>query len=309
MPLIRTRADLLDRGFRDSEIRRALAAGTLVRIRRGSYVDGPLDAEEEARAALITRVAAVSARIGGNAVFSHSTAAALWDLPFLDALPETTHVTMDRPAHGARRANVHQHTGPLTTEEIMEYRGIRLTTLPRTLVDVARTEGFRQGVVMADHALRQSPDPEALRRAMEVSIQRIKASVGIGQARRMAAFAVPEAESPGESISRVVLWEQDVPTPQLQYRLVLRLAGGGWGEFRTDFAWERQKVVGEFDGKVKYERFGREGESAGDVVFREKRREDAIREAGWAVMRWTWGDLERPEVLGRRLREVLATRS
>ncbi|WOQ16699.1 hypothetical protein [Raineyella sp. W15-4] len=203
---------------------------------------------------------------------------------------------------------VHQHPGALDPEEIIVREGIRLTALPRTLVDVARTEGFRTGVVMADQALRLSRDPEGLRSAMDASIGGLRGTGGIGVARRMTFFATGMAESPGESLSRIVLSEQQVPTPQLQYRLVLRMPGGGLRTFRTDFGWEAQKVVGEFDGRVKYERYARRGDSPGDVVFREKRREDAIRAAGWLVLRWTWGDLARPDELGRRIREALAAR-
>ncbi|WOP19882.1 hypothetical protein [Raineyella sp. LH-20] len=191
----------------------------------------------------------------------------------------------------------------------MVRQGIRITGLARTLVDVARTEGFRPGVVMADHALRLSPDPEGLMGAMRVSIGRLKGASGIGEARRMALFATGAAESPGESLSRIVLSEQHVPIPQLQYRLTLSMPGGRRQTYRTDFAWERQKVIGEFDGRTKYERYRRRGETPGDVVFREKVREDAIRAAGWLVVRWTWEDLTRPDQLGRRLRDVLAGRS
>ncbi len=58
-----------------------------------------------------------------------------------------------------------------------------------------------------------------------------------------------------------------------------------------DFGWEEHRVVGEFDGKVKYGRLLKPGQTPGDVVFAEKRREDAIRDEGWEVARWIWADL------------------
>ncbi|MGY1823475.1 hypothetical protein [Geodermatophilus sp. SYSU D00079] len=39
-------------------------------------------------------------------------------------------------------------------------------------------------------------------------------------------------------------------------------------------------------------------------MFEEKRREDALRDEGWGVVRWTWGDLV-PRVLGPRVRRAL----
>lgn len=309
LPTVRTHRALLADGVSDPEIRAALAAGTLVRVRRGCYVNGPLDPGQEARAAVVARVAAVAGQGAGPAVFSHATAAALWGLPFLGDPPETIHLTVPSSAHGARRSALHVHAGDLVPEETVEHRGIRLTSLARTLVDVARSEGFRQGVVMADHALRLHPDPDALRAAMGASIDRSATCAGVARARRTLEFAVPEAESPGESLSRVVFREQNVPVPILQYRLVVRLPGGGRGDFRTDFAWEQQEMVGEFDGAAKYHRYLAPGETPGDAVAREKQREDMIRAAGWGVVRWTWSELQRPVTLARRVREVLQARS
>lgn len=75
---------------------------------------------------------------------------------------------------------------------------------------------------------------------------------------------------------------------------------------RVDFGWERQRTLGEFDGKVKYGRLLRLGETAGDAVYREKAREDMLRDFGWEVVRWTWDDLSRPAVLADRLARAFA---
>jgi len=58
---------------------------------------------------------------------------------------------------------------------------------------------------------------------------------------------------------------------------------------------------GEFDGLVKYGRLLRPGQDAGQAVFEEKRREDAIRDEDWRVTRWTWPDLEPFEGVARRI--------
>jgi hypothetical protein len=57
-------------------------------------------------------------------------------------------------------------------------------------------------------------------------------------------------------------------------------------------------------GRVKYGRLLRPGQEAGDVVFEEERREDAMRDAGWEVVRWTWRDLATPERVGDRVRRA-----
>jgi hypothetical protein len=75
---------------------------------------------------------------------------------------------------------------------------------------------------------------------------------------------------------------------------------------RADFGWELERTLGEFDGKVKYGRLRRPGEEPEDAVFREKVREDRIRDLGFEVVRWTWSDLKQPQVLADRLQRAFA---
>ena len=55
------------------------------------------------------------------------------------------------------------------------------------------------------------------------------------------------------------------------------------GQFvaRVDFCWKKQRTIGEFDGKIKYRRVLKPGQSIEDVLFEEKRREDVLRDLGW----------------------------
>jgi hypothetical protein len=74
----------------------------------------------------------------------------------------------------------------------------------------------------------------------------------------------------------------------------------------TDFAWEEHKLLGEFDGKVKYGRLLRSGEEPEDAVFREKRREDLLRETtGWGMIRLVWSDLYSPLATAARVRRMM----
>ena len=63
-----------------------------------------------------------------------------------------------------------------------------------------------------------------------------------------------------------------------------------------DFYWEEDHHVGEFDGKVKYGRLLRPGESPGDAVFREKRREDRVRAQLFGMSRWVFADMSATQV-------------
>jgi len=92
-----------------------------------------------------------------------------------------------------------------------------------------------------------------------------------------------------------------IPSPEPQQKIYDergRLIG------RADFAWEEFHTLGEFDGKKKYGRLLKPGEAPDDAVYREKLREDALRGAGWQVVRWTWADLGRRHEIASRLRQA-----
>ena len=122
----------------------------------------------------------------------------------------------------------------------------------------------------------------------------------------MLEFADPASESPGESLSRANIHLLGFAPPVLQHRIADRD-----GEFaRTDYYWPEAKLAGEFDGQGKYLRgAGESGSSAGDVVLREKKREDRIRRTGIGVARWDWRDAKDLPTLRRILSEAGVPRS
>ena len=84
-----------------------------------------------------------------------------------------------------------------------------------------------------------------------------------------------QSDSPGESVSRVQFFRFGDPStraadPRVRHA---RRARSGF----ADFYWKECRHLGEFDGKAKYEKYLRPGETAADCVFREKRREDRMR--------------------------------
>src|SRR4029079_18992923 len=82
------------------------------------------------------------------------------------------------------------------------------------------------------------------------------------------------AQSPGESRSRWLFFAEGIPAPELQFE-VYDAAGMLVGT--TDFAWRRHRLLGEFDGRSKYGRLLRPGQTPEEVVWAEKLREDALR--------------------------------
>jgi hypothetical protein len=113
-------------------------------------------------------------------------------------------------------------------------------------------------------------------------------------------------ESAGESRTLYLCWNQHLPPPEPQYKV---RDSRGVVVARVDFAWPGLGVFLEFDGKVKYQRFLREGETPADAVVREKRREELVCGlTGWRCIRLVWSDLYRPELTAARIRATLEGR-
>ncbi|HET9647225.1 MAG TPA: type IV toxin-antitoxin system AbiEi family antitoxin domain-containing protein [Microlunatus sp.] len=297
VPQIWTTNELRRRGFESPELARLVRSGELTRIRRGAY--GP--PEPQAPPVTLHRrlIEASIGELGPGAVLSHGSAAVMHGLPVWATAIERVHVTRDRGYGARQRRSVDVHGAGLTADDITVVDGVTVTSLARTVLDLGRTRSWEQAVAAGDRALAIGLGRDDLDRCLD----RMRGWPGSRQAARVSACLDPASESPGESVSRVRLVEQGLPSPILQY--VVR-DDRGQAIARSDFAWEEYRTIGEFDGKVKYGRLLRPGERIDDVVFAEKQREDAIRDQGWQVVRWLWDDLYRPGVIGDRVRRAFA---
>ncbi|MGY1685848.1 type IV toxin-antitoxin system AbiEi family antitoxin domain-containing protein [Geodermatophilus sp. SYSU D00867] len=291
-PLLR-RSEALAAGLSDDELARAVRRGELIRIRRGAYLDPTAGLPRHHALVLATAPA-----LRDGSVVSHASAAVLHGLPLWRVAPGRVHVTRRPPAAGSGSARVHLHVARLAEDELVLVDGVLLTGLARTVVDLARSVPFESAVVTADGALAAGG---VTREELTACLQRTGPVPGSRRAARVVAFADGRSGSVGESRSRVLLHRLGLPSPDLQVRLLRpdrSLVG------RCDFGWRAHRTVGEFDGRVKYR--ADEGQDPGDVVFREKLREDEIRDSGWEVARWTWADLDAPAVVDRRIRRAFS---
>jgi predicted transcriptional regulator of viral defense system len=100
------------------------------RIARGIYrlIHFPTSRFEDLYAALL--------RAGPRAVISHETALAVYDLS--DVLPSQVHVTIPRTG-SRRRQGLRLHTQVLDDSDVAMREGLKVTSVPRTIADVATT--------------------------------------------------------------------------------------------------------------------------------------------------------------------------
>lgn len=285
-----TRQDALDAGFTPRQIRVRCAAEWLV-LRRGVYAVRSFAQAltPEARHVLGAAAVALASRLG--LVLSHRTGALAHALPLLGKLPEHPQLTRDARGPDDTSRTPGLHVAALPDTERTTVGGIPVTTLPRTAVDVARSEPLRHGLVVADAVLRRLVPRDDL---LAVALAH-RSWPGGPRAVKVAAFADGRAETPLETITRLVYRQQGLPDPETQVEV--------WRDGRfvalVDFLFREQRTVGEADGMGKYDQPG--------ALRTEKLREEDLRRCGLEVVRNTWDEAwhEHGQVeLAQRMRDA-----
>jgi uncharacterized protein DUF559 len=217
------------------------------------------------------------------------SAAAVLGLPLPTGPPPQPQLTEPRaptPAPPARRKGAEgRRAGALlrcswlSESEVRTTRGgLRVTSPVRTVLDCARELDAPWGLAVADAALT----------GLRVTTGRLASAVATHppvpgrRARWVVEHARPGVESPLESLARAVIVLAGLPEPTPQVWV-----GTGSGSFRVDLLDEVNRVITEADGKLKY--------TAQEDLWKEKRREDALRAQGFEVVRFTMSDYHQPQ--------------
>jgi hypothetical protein len=293
--------EALQAGFNDRAVRDLVRRGDWHKVRHGSFTFGDVWSEADAgeRHRIFARAVLRTTRV--PAVLSHTSAiveltTTFWDLDLSDA-----HITRLDGRTGRRAAGVCQHQGCLREGDIEDINGVQTTSPTRAALEFSTVADTLRSLIVVNgllHAKRTTP--KELHERNEASIHRWPRTLRTDLVLRLADGRI---ESVGETRAFYLFWRQGVPRPEPQFEVFDER--GTWIA-RVDFAWPDHKVFVEFDGKVKYQGGLRPGEDPGDVVFREKKREDLIRRVtGWTCIRLTWADLYSPEATAARVRQAL----
>lgn len=276
-----------------ADLHRRIVSGELVRVARGVYRP-PIPASVRPGPArdlrYLHRVQAAQLVANDELLFARHSAAVLWQLPVVDSWPAAVHVIAPVAAGGRSTAGLRRHTvGPVDSVQLGSFR---VTTLARTVVDIARTATLREAVTMADAALHGLRDSSGRILRAPISKADLLAELGdarsgngVVKARVAIEIADGAAESVGESCSRVGIHLLGLPAPRLQVSFSDRFGKIG----TVDFWWPEFNLIGEFDGEMKYEDpVFLAGRTPRQVLHDEKRREDRLRGLGHGLTRWGW---------------------
>lgn len=274
-----TRRQAIDAGLRDDHLAYLVRRGAIAHVARGVYVVG----------APVPDALAIST--SWHAAISFESAVAWYgvDLP---APVDRLHVTVPRARarYAEKVPGIRLHRADVAPWDIATVRGARVTRPLRTALDVCRHAPLERSVTIVDAFLRA--------RAFSIAefLRAARLSKGPGRLRIQAAARLvdPQAGSVLESLTRVLMWRDGLPTPQTQ----LSVRGSGRWIGRVDFAWPDHKVILECDGYGFH--------AAKDPFQRDRRRWSAITAAGWQLVVVTWFDVTRdPAYVLGVVREVL----
>ena len=272
-----TRAQLLDAGLTERQVDGRLRAGGLHRVHPGVYRVGHRAPSTEA-----TYLAAVLAAGEGSVLSGLAAAHLLGLVKGPPPMPDVTART-ERRIEGVRTRRCRL----LNAQDVMRVRGIPVTTVPRTLVDIA-------GALSPDALARACHEAGVRYRTTPAQVEAVLAlrpqSPGARKLRRVIEGDVRVTLSRLESSFLKLLSDAGLPLP-----LTNRPAGGR----RVDCRWPEYRLTVELDSyRFHNSRYSWE---------QDRRRDREARSRGDELRRYTYADVtEDPDNVLREIRALLS---
>ncbi len=286
-------------GFDQREIARWVDRRALVRMSRGAFAGADAWGRASAAQQHLLRAVGMALALYGAVALSHVSAALWHDIPLVHPVGSRVHLVRTTPGQGRSHRGhlIHRTLGAGSVVAASVTAGGALggpaVTIPvLAAFGVAQLHGFVAGVVALDAVLHRGLTTTA---EVEHWLQLLAGRPGTRLLTRVAAAADQRSESPLETQVRLLL-------VSLGYRVELqRRIISADGEFvaRVDLYLPDLGVVVEVDGTVKY--VASDGSGSVQAVMSEKRREKALVDLGFGVVRVEHHDLEYPGRLVARI--------
>lgn len=263
-------------------------------IRGRAVLPNPVASTDRRAAEMLDLVAAIASRSPEQQWFCYEAAAVVWGC---DTVSLGVHVDINQrfAQHRGADRRIRRHHSVIPPDQLAEVDGIPVTTLARTVVDCARSLPGRRALVIADSAVRQG----VMVADLTATLESLRGRRGVRPARDLLTLVDGGSESPGETLTRWALIDQGLPVPSTQVQVPTAM-----GLRYADIGWPELRVLVEFDGRLKYsDPFTSDPV---DGVVAEKRRQEAMEDAGWLVVRVMWEDLRDPVRLAARVRAAFA---
>jgi very-short-patch-repair endonuclease len=230
---------------------------------------------------------------GPDAVLSHWSAAALWMIRPNSRSP----VDVTTPHKSRTWDGIKRHHKALPSDELTVHEGIPVTSVPRTIFDLAATED----VDTVAATLRESEHLNLWDRlSLPDLIDRYRGRRGVNRV-RLALQRVSEEPS-GRKRSKLeerfapFLRRHHLPIPRFNDWILL-----GAKRYQVDCHWPGTNQIVELDGW--------EGHGTRSAFQDDRERDRRLKVAGYSVTRITWNQLrDEPEAIASDLRALLGKR-
>ncbi len=265
-------------GLSQDAVDRRVSSRRWERLHRGVYLaaDHPYTDEVRMRAAVLW---------AGKDAVAHGVSAAWWhDLG--PTLPGTVEVTVPRRRNPGRQSGVSVRRRDLPYLDLIGVRDLWVTDVPLTVLEAAVTLS-PHGSELLDRTLQRRASFPAVYRAH----CRNQGRRGSAEASRLLAVAADRAASHAERLLIRLLRAAQITGWKLGYPV---------GGYLVDVAFPAQRVAIEVDGWAWH--------MTADRFVDDRRRQNAVVNLHWTVLRFTWHDLmDRPEGVVNEIRTALST--
>lgn len=290
-----TRQEADAAGYDDRAVAQMVRAKVWTRFRRGFYAftDEWAALDEVGRHRV--RCRAVLRSMGPAVALSHVSAVIAHGIDVWGVRLDRVHVTRLDGGAGRIEGDVVHHVGVCLDGDIVEVDGMLATRPVRSVLEAGTRIGNEAALCLFDNGLyRGLFDEDELRSEHD----RLGDWPDMRHLHIPTRIASGRSQSIGESRGRWLFRTHLLPAPLLQFEV---RDADGVIVGTCDWGWPDLGLLGEFDGFVKYGRLLRPGQQPGEVVFGEKVREDALREAsGYRMFRLVWEDYDHPaRTIGR----------
>ena len=242
------------------------------RIGPGTYLQAGVEETPD------TTIQAASRRLPSNAAFSGLTAAWLHGLDVEGCNP--VEITVAAPTTVSSRSGMLVRRRALLKGDVVTVRGLRATSVQRTLRDLCARLPLTEAVVLCDMALHSR-------------LAKMSALRGTAAMQTVSRFVEPAAESPMESRLRMLLVLAGLPRPEAQVEVrdrLMRFLG------RPDLYYREARLALEYDGGIHR-----------GTLAEDNRRQNRLVDSGVRLLRFTAVDIyNSPELVVSMVRKALA---
>ena len=295
-----TRQEAREAGYDDRDVARMVKSRVWVRFRRGFYAFADEWAVIDDVGRHRVRSSAVLRSLGSAVALSHISGVIRHDIEVWGVPLDKVHVTRLDGGPGRIEGDVVHHEGLAIDDDVVFVGGERVIRPERCVLEAASRSTNEVALCLFDAGLRleRYDDAQLFDRFKQLQpwpfMRHLHVPVRMADGR---------SGSVGESRGRWIFKTIGIPAPELQFHVH---DGAGQLVGITDWWWEQFGLLGEFDGRVKYGRLLKPGQDPGDVVFKEKQREDLLREiTDCRMIRFVWSDYSSPLTILQRFEQMI----